>query len=105
MGSYIGFLILILIEWMILFSKMKLKIGGLVEYNRRKKFIILVCIEMICFAGIRSFDLGADMGNYWGSLRYYSALPHDQILKAKLVYPFDYEVGYFYLTKLQLECQ
>ena len=60
---------------------------------------------MICFVGIRSFDLGADMGNYLGSLRYYSALPHDQILKAKLVYPFDYEVGYFYLTKLQLECQ
>ena len=123
MAPYVGFMILILIEWMLFVPKvqmpaavscrplpsrianwvvmaMKSQIGEPVGYARRKRFMILVCIELICFAGIRSLDLGADISNYLGSLRYYRSLAPNQILGAELVWPYDYEVGYFFLTKL-----
>lgn len=100
MIAYIILMVLILVEWIFFFSKYKGWFGVPLDYAHKKKFMILVCVELICFAGIRALDVGPDMDNYLGSLRHYRSLPHNQILTAKLVPPFDYEGGYFFFTKL-----
>lgn len=100
MTAYIVFLLIIIMEWMLFFPNAKVTFGKTITYKQKKKYLVLVCMEMICFAGFRSIDLGADTTAYLDALRYYSCFSHDNILKAELVWPFDFEAGYFMLTKL-----
>lgn len=100
MKAYILFLVVIVAEWLLLFPDAKLTLGPAISYNQKKLYVVLVCIEMIAFAGLRATDLGADTTTYLDALRYYSALPRGEILSAPLVPPFDFEIGYFWLTKL-----
>lgn len=99
MSAYIVFLLIIVIEWILLFPNAKLTFGKNISYKQKKIFLAIVCIEMICFVGLRTTNLGADTTTYLNALEYYSSLPHEEILKAKLVWPYDFEVGYFLLTK------
>ena len=100
MKAYILFLIVIILEWLLLFPGAKLTLGREIPYKQRKIFLVIVCIEMIGFAGIRDTALGADTTTYLRAFEYYSALPQGEILGAALVSPYDFEVGYFWLTKL-----
>lgn len=100
MNAYIVFLVIIIMEWILLFPNAKLTFGENISYKQKKIFLIIVCSEMICFAGLRATNLGADTTTYLNALEYYSSLPHGEILKAKLVWPYDFEIGYFWLTKL-----
>lgn len=100
MTAYIVFLIIIILEWLFMFPGAKVKVGQEIAYKQRKSFLIIVCIEMICFAGFRAIDIGADTVIYLDALRYYSNFSNDNILKAELVWPFKFENGYFMLTKI-----
>lgn len=100
MTAYIVFLVIIVLEWLFMFPGARVTFGQEIEYRQRKRFLIIVCMEMICFAGFRATDLGADTGIYVQALKHYASLPHNEIIKAKLIWPYDFEAGYFMLTKL-----
>lgn len=67
-----------------------------------KNYLTLCCIELILLAGFRGYTIGADTGMYLKAIDHYSNLPFSELLGAKLVWPFDFEVGYFVLTKLSV---
>ena len=62
-------------------------------------YLLLCCIELILLAGLRGYTIGADTALYLDALRYFKSLPLWEIPFAPLVYPFDFEIGYFALTK------
>lgn len=104
------FVALIVIEWVLCLYCANACITGLVledaysleliKKRWKKIFCVIVCAEMILFAGFRALNVGADTAIYLDALTYYKKLPHGKILSAKLVPPFDFEIGYFFLTKL-----
>lgn len=100
MVVYLIFLGIVIMQWLLFFLNRKIDMNNPLTYKQRKNFVILVCIELICFAGMRAINIGADTGVYINALEYYKELPYDTILKGKLVYPFDFEIGYFVLTKI-----
>lgn len=67
-----------------------------------QKYLTLCCIELILLAGFRGYTVGADTGTYLAAIDYYDNLPVSELLRAKLVWPFDFEIGYFVLTKLSV---
>lgn len=66
----------------------------------KKVFLILSCAELIILAGVRGSRVGADTEVYLRALESYKNLPHNTILTAKLIYPYDFEWGYFLITKI-----
>ena len=60
----------------------------------------LCCLALIVIVGLRSVTLGADTKIYLDALHYYSGYPADEVLGASLVWPYDFEPGYFLLTKI-----
>lgn len=67
-----------------------------------KKYLALCCAELILLTGIRGYTVGADTATYLRAIDHYGTLPKSQLLTAKLVWPFDFEIGYFMLTKLNV---
>lgn len=63
-------------------------------------YLVCLCVTLVFFVSMRDVTVGADTGNYLGSLHYYAGIPWSDVLTAKLVYPYDYEPGYFLLTKI-----
>lgn len=64
-------------------------------------FICFVALVVIVFiAGIRDYSVGADTKTYLSALNYYSSFPQGQILDLPLVWPYDFEPGFFLFTKL-----
>lgn len=100
MSVYLIFIGILIIQWLLLYPHGIINFNITTNCRQRKIFCILVCIELICFAGVRAIDLGADTVMYVRGLNYYSAMPQKDILTAKLVYPFSFEAGYFFLTKV-----
>lgn len=100
MVIYLSFLGIIVMQWYLLFLNRKINLHNPITYKHKRNFIILVCIELICLAGIRGISVGADTTVYINALEYYRGLDDNMILGAKLVYPFDFENGYFLLTKI-----
>lgn len=110
MHYILSFVVLIIIEWMLCMCCADAHIAKsivrdvnsreLIKKKWEKYFCVIVCIEMVLFAGFRSLDIGADTGSYLKALNYYKNFSRDKILSAKLVYPFNFEIGYFFLTKL-----
>ena len=49
---------------------------------------------------MRETSLGADTGVYISALHHYLSLPKESVLSASLVYPYDFEPAYFFLTKI-----
>lgn len=104
MGIYVGYIVLILLEYTIM-SKIKFRNEKRlnnkdVEVKNREVFLLIACIQLIILAGLRGYTVGADLNNYLGAIEYYGKLPMQSVLFAKLVYPFDYEIGYFIFVKL-----
>lgn len=100
MFAYFSFLGFALLQWILLFPNGKLVSSHALSYKHKKIFLMLICVELIIFTGLRAPTIGADTGIYVQALNYYRDLPHDQILSAPLVYPFDFEIGYFIFTKV-----
>lgn len=67
-----------------------------------KKYLTLCCAELVLLAGIRGYTIGADTERYLRAIDYYSNFSGLELLRAKLVWPFDFEIGYFTLTKLSI---
>lgn len=72
------------------------------QYFDSKKYLILCCAELILLAGFRGYTVGADTAKYLRAVDYYSRFSVSKLLTAKLVWPFDFEAGYFALTKLSV---
>ena len=72
------------------------------RYFDAKKYLTLCCIELILLTGFRGYTIGADTPMYLKAVDYYSRYSGIQLLTAKLVWPFDFEAGYFALTKLSI---
>lgn len=66
----------------------------------KKRICILICVQLILFTGLRAYTIGADTQVYLNALEYYEGLPKKEILTASLVWPYDFEIGYFMLTKI-----
>ena len=65
MTAYIVFLIIIILEWLFMFPGAKVKVGQEIACKQRKSFLIIVCIEMICFAGFRAIDIELIRSYIW----------------------------------------
>lgn len=100
MGWYFAFIGLALVQWFLFYPNGKIPLESEVATRHNRKFAIRICVELILFAGLRATWIGADTGVYLRALNYYASFPKGEILGAKLVYPFDFEAGYFLLTKL-----
>lgn len=100
MQAYVYLIGIIFIQWILLFPDRKITFNKKIGIKQKKIFLVLTCIELIIFTGLRATNIGADTTVYLSALNYYKALPHSEILSAKLVYPFDFEIGYFFFTKL-----
>ncbi len=103
---YYLYIFLITVQWIaancVYIKSSKIKSGG-IEENRKinnKLFLIVSCVELIILAGIRGYNVGADTFTYLSALDHYASLPKGEILSAKLVYPYDFEIAYFMLTKI-----
>ena len=100
MGAYFILLGIIILQWMLLYPNRIITFNYQIEMRQRKWFCILACVELICFAGIRTMHIGADTAIYIKALEYLRSIPRENILYAKLMYPFDFEIGYAFLTKI-----
>lgn len=96
MAAYLGYLLLAGVQSV--FMHKKAKLGGR-QFGVRE-YLMLCCAEIILLAGLRGYMVGADTKVYLDALEYYSSLPKNALLFAKLVRPFDFEPGYFLFTKL-----
>lgn len=104
------FVALISIQWILCLYHMNFRINRMIVKNSEsctyverlcaKRYCILICLEMILFAGLRALRIGADTSVYLNALVCYKNLPRNEILNAPLIYPFDFEAGYFLLTKI-----
>ena len=86
--------------WIYLFNIITIPI-----YSRlikdRKKFIILVALQLFLILALRSVTLGVDLSNYSAGYEYIGKLSFEEMTSrlgpmgmSKLIYPFDYENGY-----------
>lgn len=101
MKAYVIYLALVTVQWFA-FKYLKPRRGNAVTNEREgaKYFLILSCAELIILVGIRGYTVGADTETYLQALRYYRELPRGEMLTAGLVYPFDFEIGYFIFLKI-----
>lgn len=98
MAAYICYLILVGLQ-VPLFVKSD-QLGK--QYFFVKKYLTLCCIELIVLAGLRGYTIGADTATYLAAIDYYDDFSFQELIHAELVYPFDFEFGYFLLTKLSI---
>ena len=96
MTIYIVYLVLLGIQSLFFYRNGKLR----KEDFNDKVFLILCCIELILMAGIRGYNIGADTEVYLSAIDYYGKMSASELLRADLIYPFDFEIGYFLLMKL-----
>lgn len=101
MGIYVLFLSLISI-YSIAINKGKIFLDGTNGQDSRKikNIVIVISIGMVIIAALRHNEIGADTTVYLNALDYYRSLDKGQILSAQLIWPYDFEIGYFMLTKI-----
>ena len=63
-------------------------------------YLAVCCAVLIVFAGLRGHTVGADTALYLDALNYYASFDKGSILSAEMIYPYDFEPGYFLFTKL-----
>lgn len=71
-----------------------------VQYHDTKNYLTICCVELILLAGLRGYSIGADTPLYLEAIDYYSIMKPLELIRAKLIYPFDFETGYFLLNKV-----
>ncbi len=70
------------------------------KQKRRRIFLCLSCAELVIFVSMRGISVGADTKTYVDALKHYTGISIAELFTAPLVYPFDFEPGYFFFTKL-----
>lgn len=93
MIPFLIFLIVLIGEYLIIKKYIDVK-------KQKKFFIVLFFFEIVLFSGLRSFNVGADTLNYLDGLHYYRNLKKSDVLSSSLVWPYKYEIGYFWLLKI-----
>ncbi|MBE6570785.1 MAG: EpsG family protein [Ruminococcaceae bacterium] len=96
MAAYIGYLLLAGLQIPLFRSKNNIENN---HFNK-KAYLRLCCLELIILAGVRGYTIGADTAVYLDALDYYNGLSLREVFTAELVWMFDFEWGYFTLTKL-----
>ena len=97
MAVYIGYLLLAGLQ-LPFFCKRKLNH----LYLDVDRYLRLCFLELLLLAGLRGYTVGADTSAYLGALDFYGTYPKSELMRAVLVYPYHYEIGYFTLTKLSI---
>lgn len=101
MAVYVLYIVVIAIQWWVLKNLRGCFCGnGNKEAGNNNLFILIACLELIILAGIRGYNVGADTNTYLSALNYYKSIPRNNILISELVYPYAFEPGYFWLTKI-----
>ncbi len=70
------------------------------QQRRWRPYLACFCVALVFFVSARDVTVGADTVNYLGALHYYAGISWSDVLTAELVYPYDYEPGYFLFTKI-----
>ncbi len=96
MAVYVGYMLLAGIQLPLFYTKDRLKR----QHFHVNGYLVLCFLELLLLAGLRAYTVGADLSNYLGALTYYSQMPFLELVTAELVWPYDYEIGYFSLVKL-----
>ncbi len=106
MQAYIAYLLLISVQAMLFHRGIPVPSkndAGETVYVRKdgKRFLLMLsCIELIILTGLRGYTVGADTKTYIDALTHYTGISFTEVFTAKLVWPFDFEIGYFFFTKL-----
>lgn len=102
MNIHIWLLVLILLEYFLLCS-CSVTIGkNHIENAKRNSdfFFRIVLIELIFVAALRGMTVGTDTTMYINGLNYYKGITFSEIFTKRLVYPYDWEMGYFLIVKV-----
>ena len=73
MVPYFCLLLVIFGQWIMLFPHGQISFNKPINKSQKKVFIVLTCLELICFAGLRSTNIGADTAIYLKALNYYKS--------------------------------
>lgn len=95
MTVYIIYLVMVIVQNVII-SNMSFLDG----YLRKKIFLILSCVEMILMVSLRGNTVGADTVTYVNALNAFSELSTEELWVIREMYPYKFELGYLWLTKL-----
>lgn len=95
MTIYLSYLLLVAIQFWYAGRN-----GFLNTKKGKARLLMICCGELVLLATLRGFTVGADTKRYLDALVHYSKLPKKEVLFAKLVWPYDFEQGYFLLVKL-----
>lgn len=96
MAAYFGYMLLAGIQLPLFYKKDRLNR----QYFYKSRYLILCLLELLLLTGLRGYTVGADTASYLSALTYYSKMSFSELLTAELVWPYDYEIGYFLMVKL-----
>lgn len=100
MNIHIWLLILILLEYFLSCS-CSVTIGkNHIEKRNSNFFFIIVLAELVFVAALRGMTVGTDTTMYISGLNYYKGITFSEIFTKRLVYPYDWEAGYFLIVKV-----
>lgn len=74
--------------------------AGRKDGKTRTRFVVLVCLELILFAGFRADTIGVDTKNYIYALSYFKSCNIKEVFTLTNPWNINYEIGYMFLTKL-----
>lgn len=95
MKHYVGYIIFVFIQ--------SIYIYGLSCYSKatkKKLFTILSCLELIIFTGLRADNVGADTLVYVSAIDTYSCFDFNNLITIGSIYPYRFEIGYLWITKI-----
>ena len=96
MAIYIGYLILAGIQLPLFYRKDELGTRQL----RCKAYLAVCCAELIFLAGLRGYTVGADTAAYLQAIELYETLTVQELIHARHLNLFSFELGYMVLSKL-----
>ncbi len=104
MQWYLAYILLLTVQAAVFRDGRRLprKIGDGFQYVNKSGthiFLTLACVELILLAGLRGYTVGADTDTYLKAVRWYAGISFVEVFTEPLVWPFDFETGYFLLTK------
>ena len=95
MKYYIGYLIFIFIQSICIYS-----LSCYSKNTKDKLFVFLSCFELIVFTGLRADNVGADTLVYLSAIDTYSFFNINELLTISNIYPYRFEIGYLWITKV-----
>lgn len=95
MNIYFFYYIMVLIQALLVYS------SSCIHKSYKKRVLLaLACIELVILMGLRDRSIGADTFTYVSALFDYSEYSFIPLIKAGTMYPYKFEFGYLWLTKI-----